>query len=179
MADSSSYWSDWASNIVSSTKQAPAPTKAPAEDTDIETYNNRNLPMWQRVGLQAPPSEEPQNRPPIAGPNPASQQPTIPIQTAQGAPQSPTQQVGTAPNSGVVGASPFANQALTAGSGMPIGGLPTQSPTQDYNSPQQVNPIQMQQSQLQQLRMANAPRIQQFQQLMARLRQQVPTLGLS
>ncbi len=177
MADSSSYWSDWASNIASSTKQVPALTKAPAEDTDIETYNNRNLPMWQRVGLSAPPPEE---RPPIAGPTkPASQQPTIPIQTAQGAPQSPTQQMGTAPNSGVVGASPFANQALTAGSGMPIGGLPTQSPTQDYSSPQQVNPIQMQQVQLQQLRAANAPRIQQFQQLMARLRQQVPTLGLS
>jgi hypothetical protein len=58
---------------------------------------------------------------------------------------------------------------------MPIGGLPTQSPAPDFNSPQQVNPQNMQ---LQQLRMANAPHIQAFLQLMARLRQQVPTLGL-
>ncbi len=113
----------------------------------------------------------------LNGPQPpASQQPTIPIQTAQGAPQSPAHRYQTASNSGMIGASPYSNQALTGGSGMPIGGLPTQSPASNFNSPQQVEPQQMQ---LQQLKMANAPRIQAFQQLMARLRQQVPTLGLS
>ncbi len=97
---------------------------------------------------------------PISGPqNPASQQPTIPIQTAQGAPQAPTQQLGTAPNSGMIGASPYSNQALTGGGGLPIGGLPTQSPMQNLSGPTrpQINPIHL----------------QNFQKLLASMPQQI------
>jgi hypothetical protein len=139
----------------------------------IATYNNPKLTMRQRVGLD-----------PISGPKPpqkemaannSPQQPTIPIQTAQGAPQYPSQSLGTASNSGVVGASPFANQAITGGGGMPIGGLPTQSPMQDYSSPQQVNPQLMQQPPIAgpmnpQYRMqAQMQALQKFRQLLARL----------
>lgn len=73
--------------------------------------------------------------PPISGP----QQPNAPIQSPQGAPQTPTQMPTMAPNSGVVGQSPYANMALTGGDGMPIGGLPTQSPMPPLSGPRPIN----------------------------------------
>ena len=101
-------------------------------------------------------AQVPQGQPPLTGPQRpqiASQQPNIPIQTAQGAPQTESQVLGTAPNSGVVGASPYANQALTGGGGQPIGGLPTQQPAPNLGSPlqpisgpirPQINPLHLQ-----------------------------------
>lgn len=85
----------------------------------------------------APPLGAPQNVSKLPDP----QQPMTPMQSPQGAPQFPTQAMGTAPNSGVVGASPYANQALTGTEGMPIGGLPSQSPMPRLSGP---NPAHLQ-----------------------------------
>src|SRR5262245_33128229 len=63
-----------------------------------------------------PPSQAPQ-----MGNRPSDQQPSIPIQSPQGAPQ----RLQGAPNSPpLIGGAP--NMALTNGSGYPMGGLPTQ-----------------------------------------------------
>lgn len=78
-------------------------------------------------------------------PNPVPQQPMTPIQSPQGAPQFPSQQMGTAPNSGVVGASPYSNQALTGGDGFPIGGLPSQQPMPRLSGPNPAHIQAMQQ----------------------------------
>jgi hypothetical protein len=109
-----------------------------------------------------------------------SQQPTTPIQTAQGAPQ-----MTTAPNSGVIGAQTLPGQQPSApmlgvggNGGGSYGALSEagQSPFQNNLSPgtlgQQVFPHQ-------QYAMNNLPRIQQFQQLLAQLQQQIPTLRFS
>ena len=85
------------------------------------------------AAMGAPPLNAPQQ--------PAPQQPMTPMQSPQGSPQFPTQAMGTAPNSGVVGASPFANQGVTGGDGFPIGGLPSQQPMPRLSGP---NPIHIQ-----------------------------------
>lgn len=117
----------------------------------------------------------PAGQPPIYGPQrPTNQQPSIPINTTQGAPPQevatagPQQALTTAPNSGVVGPSAYPpNMALTNGSGMPIGGLPTQSPAPTYSFNQMpiagpANP---------QVRMQNhIQNLQSFQKFLAQLR---------
>ena len=140
--------------------QHPMDPADPNYDPKLDPHNPQYDPNDPRLvggaytGPRSPEGIITANQPPLTGPQrPAPQQPNIPIQTAQGAPQTPTQMPQTAPNSGVVGASPYANQALTGGGGQPVGGLPTQQPAPNLGSPlqpisgpirPQINPLHLQ-----------------------------------
>ncbi len=127
MADS--YWNDYIDRQTATASPTPA-----SGDTDISTYNNPNLPMWQRVGLQAPPSDS--QTPPLNGPQPpmniAPQQPNVPMQSPQGAPQTPQ-----APQS------PFQFTMGGQQGQQPQSAPPTMQPISGPIRPQ-INPMHMQ-----------------------------------
>jgi len=112
--------------------------QAVAANPFLQNMTAGQLIQWAggKMGAEAQTLNAPQQ--------PAPQQPMTPMQSPQGAPQFPTHAMGTAPNSGVVGASPFANQGVTGGDGFPIGGLPSQQPMPRLSGP---NPIHIQRMQ--------------------------------
>lgn len=144
--------------LLQQQQQAGYNPSAP-DDTDINTFNNTSLPMWKRVGLQGPPT----------------QQPSIPIQSPQGSPPQGVEtpnppRLQSTPNSpALIGGSP--NMALTNGSGYPIGGLPTQSPMTElyqFNQMQSAQPLINGQPDLARMQ-RQQQNLQNFKRLLARL----------
>ena len=169
---------DWLVAALQQYNQVPQQPQQPNQGLD--TYNDPNLTMRQRVGLDDPNTDKPLGGPPLTGPTRmASQQPSIPIQSPQGAPQS----MVTAPNSGVTGFAPPSGPVLGMGGngGGQFYGLGTQSPSPGpQESPMAAGPLAGKQVSPQQLyNQLNAPRIQAFQQQLAQMLKQIPTLRFS
>lgn len=134
------------------------------------------LPNGPMMSAQAPPA---QGQTPQVPYQLASQQPLIPIQSPQGAPQG----MVTAPNSGLTGFAPPSGPVLGMGGngGGQFYGLGTQSPSPGPGeSPMASGPLLGKQVSPQQIyNQLNAPRIQQFLQQLAQMQKQFPTFKAS
>lgn len=174
----------WLVTALQQYNQAPQQPQQP--DEGLNTYGNSTLTMRQRVGLDDPTTNKPLAGPPLTGPqqptqmaqNGPSQQPSIPIQSPQGAPQS----MVTAPNSGLTGFAPPSGPVLGMGGngGGQFYGLGTQSPSPGPGESPLAGPLLGKQVTPQSAyNSLNAPRIQAFLQRLAEMQKQIPTLRFS